>query len=39
MMHCISNSKFDKIVDHTIFASIKSHEDDTLISLELQTNA
>jgi hypothetical protein len=39
MMHCISTSKFDKIVDHTIFASMKSHENDTLISLVLQTNA
>jgi hypothetical protein len=29
----------DKIVDRTIIASMKSHEDDTLISLVLQTNA
>jgi hypothetical protein len=39
MMHCISTSKFDKIVDRTIFASMKNHEDNTLISLVLQTNA
>jgi hypothetical protein len=29
----------DKIVNRTIIAFMKSHEDDTLISLVLQTNA